>query len=235
MNRPLVRRRSTLIRARYSGVVRATNAYVPPGARKSIGGASPNAPPPAVPASDAAAATVPTAPDAAKEGTGTLAAGAAPTRSNSDAAPATAAAADKGPSKAVTPTPEPSAKLPAVSPKPDSAAAPENKVGNALRDDVARVLIQQDAKPGVLDSFRQFVGIEREKVEAKKQSMAKSEREKHLAELKKFHSNFKVRLSPCRSPYLTDLSAGALADAEGHSADFVQGRGEAEGDRGARR
>jgi len=44
----------------------------------------------------------------------------------------------------------------------------------------------------VVDSFRQFVGTEREKVEAKKQSMAKSERDKQLADLKKFHTNFKV-------------------------------------------
>jgi hypothetical protein len=49
---------------------------------------------------------------------------------------------------------------------------------------------------GVVDSFRQFVGNEREKVEAKKQSMAKSERERQLAELKKFHSNFKVSYLP---------------------------------------
>jgi hypothetical protein len=36
------------------------------------------------------------------------------------------------------------------------------------------------------------VGNERERVEAKKQSMAKSERERQLADLKKFYTNFKV-------------------------------------------
>jgi hypothetical protein len=51
----------------------------------------------------------------------------------------------------------------------------------------------QDGQLGaVVDSFRQFVGNERERVEAKKQSMAKSERERQLADLKKFYTNFKV-------------------------------------------
>jgi len=44
----------------------------------------------------------------------------------------------------------------------------------------------------VVDQFRQFVGTEREKVEAKKQSIAKSERDKQLADLKSFHTSFKV-------------------------------------------
>jgi hypothetical protein len=47
----------------------------------------------------------------------------------------------------------------------------------------------------VVDAYRQFVDSEREKVEAKKQSMAKSEREKQVADLKNFHVNFKVSLS----------------------------------------
>lgn len=57
----------------------------------------------------------------------------------------------------------------------------------------SRCLTDQDG-PGVLESFRQFVGTERERVEAKKQSIQKSEREKQLAELKKFQHNFKVSL-----------------------------------------
>lgn len=53
----------------------------------------------------------------------------------------------------------------------------------------------------MVDQFRQFVGSEREKVEAKKQSMAKSDRAKQIAELKKFHTSFRVLLieiSPTR-------------------------------------
>jgi hypothetical protein len=57
----------------------------------------------------------------------------------------------------------------------------------------------------VLDQFRQFVGTEREKVEAKKQSMAKTERDKQLADLKQFHTSFKVSpsLSFGSAPYLS--------------------------------
>lgn len=54
--------------------------------------------------------------------------------------------------------------------------------------------MQETPRPGVVDSFRQFVGTELERVEAKKQSMAKSERDRQLAELKKFQANFKVPL-----------------------------------------
>ena len=46
--------------------------------------------------------------------------------------------------------------------------------------------------PTVVDQFRQFVGTEREKVEAKKQSMIRSDREKTLADFKKFQTSFKV-------------------------------------------
>ncbi len=44
----------------------------------------------------------------------------------------------------------------------------------------------------MVDKFREFVGVEREKIEAKKQTVVKSERDRHMAELKKFHSDFKV-------------------------------------------
>lgn len=47
---------------------------------------------------------------------------------------------------------------------------------------------------GVVNEWRQFVGTEREKVEAKKQSVLKSEKEKQLADFKKFQANFKVPL-----------------------------------------
>lgn len=54
--------------------------------------------------------------------------------------------------------------------------------------------VKETPRPGVVDSFRQFVGTELERVEAKKQSMAKTERDRQLAELKKFQANFKVPL-----------------------------------------
>jgi hypothetical protein len=46
--------------------------------------------------------------------------------------------------------------------------------------------------PGVVDKFRQFVDDERGKLDAKKQSMVKTERDKVLADLKQFQSSFKV-------------------------------------------
>lgn len=57
--------------------------------------------------------------------------------------------------------------------------------------------VTAETKPelsGVVNEWRQFVGTEREKVEAKKQSVLKSEKEKQLADFKKFQANFKVPL-----------------------------------------
>ena len=51
-------------------------------------------------------------------------------------------------------------------------------------------------RASVVGAYRQFVDNEREKVVAKKQSIAKSEREKQLADLKKFQASFKVNILP---------------------------------------
>lgn len=75
----------------------------------------------------------------------------------------------------------------------------------------------------MVDSFRQFVGTEREKVEAKKQSIAKTERERQLADLKSFQASFKVG-----QLLVTWLISGSPADAKGHPADTVERRSEAE-------
>lgn len=50
----------------------------------------------------------------------------------------------------------------------------------------------QESLDKVVGAYRQFVDSEKERVEAKKQSMAKSERERQLADLKKFQASFKV-------------------------------------------
>ena len=77
----------------------------------------------------------------------------------------------------------------------------------------------QDGQLGtVVDQFRQFVGTEREKVEAKKQSMARTERDKQLAELKKFHTNFKVSQIFVKDQALRTNLPGAHAYAKRHSA-----------------
>ena len=46
--------------------------------------------------------------------------------------------------------------------------------------------------PNVVDQFRQFMDGERDKVQAKKQSIVKSEREKIIADFKNFQTTFKV-------------------------------------------
>ena len=80
--------------------------------------------------------------------------------------------------------------------------------------------------PNVLGAYRQFVGDEMQRAEAKKQSAAKAEREKQLADLKKFQASFKV--CQCSSVNAipikysiykwqgTDI-VGPITDAKGHS------------------
>ncbi|WWC93688.1 hypothetical protein V866_000524 [Kwoniella sp. B9012] len=167
---------------KYSGVVRAPGAYVPPGARRALGqgGAAPRvSAPPAPTASKSSASAAPSpAPPAPKAvspapaPSSTIAPPPGPPRSTSDDPSATisgAVAAAAGPAKP--------AEAPAI---PTITAPTDQKADGQLG--------------GVVDQWRQFVGTERERAEAKKQSHIKSERERQLAELKKFHASFKVPL-----------------------------------------
>ncbi|WRT68242.1 uncharacterized protein IL334_005218 [Kwoniella shivajii] len=165
---------------KYSGVVRAPGAYVPPGARKALGGPTPApAPRVSVPPAPAATASIPNgnvvsspapqpikAPSPAPESNANMAPPPAPARSTSDDPSAT--------------VPAPAPVVTAIQPAEAPAAAP--------------AVTTITAAGGVVDQWRQFVGTEREKAEAKKQSHMKTEREKQLADLKKFHANFKVPL-----------------------------------------
>nr|XP_018261305.1 uncharacterized protein I303_05742 [Kwoniella dejecticola CBS 10117]OBR83463.1 hypothetical protein I303_05742 [Kwoniella dejecticola CBS 10117] len=167
---------------KYSGVVRAPGAYVPPGARKGLGqsDSSPRAPAPV-----------------------TLNA----PKTNGSTAPSPAGL----PPKPLSPNPAPSAVAgPPPNPRSTSedpsntvsggAAVPANLPAKpAEAPAIPTVTAPADQKPdgqlgGVVDQWRHFVGTERERAEAKKQSHIKSEREKQLAELKKFHASFKVPL-----------------------------------------
>ncbi|KAK1927011.1 putative mRNA polyadenylation-related protein [Papiliotrema laurentii] len=171
---------------KYSGVLRAPNAYVPPGARRNAG---PGNTPARVQATGAPAAAkangvapapssqpAPPSKSASSTSDATVPPGAkapaplavpAPARSSSDVQPASEKVVDTKPGT--------------LSPQPESAQS-ANK--------------EEKAQPptSVVDQFRSFVGSEREKVEAKKQSMVKQERERTLADLKKFQTNFKVPL-----------------------------------------
>ncbi|WWD18928.1 hypothetical protein CI109_103384 [Kwoniella shandongensis] len=173
---------------KYSGVVRNPNAYVPPAARKAagMGGTAPRVSAPPVPSAPKANGTessspVPQAPQAATTTpvpASTIEPPPAPARSTSAdpvasepvAVPMKAGATKQPGEEAGAPPAAPTASAPTNDPKPDGQLG------------------------GVVDQWRQFVGTEREKVEAKKQSVMKSERERQLADLKKFHTNFKVPL-----------------------------------------
>ncbi|WWC90851.1 uncharacterized protein L201_005788 [Kwoniella dendrophila CBS 6074] len=174
---------------KYSGVVRAPGAYVPPGARRALGqgGAAPRVSAPPAPASSSAASktngsTAPTPAPAAPKALSpapppisTIAPPPAPARSTSDDPSTTVLAVT---SAAVPAKP---AEAPAAAPAIPTVTAPTDQKADGQLS-------------GVVDQWRQFVGTERERAEAKKQSHLKTEREKQLAELKKFHASFKVPL-----------------------------------------
>ncbi|WWC71727.1 uncharacterized protein I206_105685 [Kwoniella pini CBS 10737] len=169
---------------KYSGVVRAPGSYVPPGARKSFGQGG------SVPRISA-----PTGPAAPK--------------TNGSTAPPSAGL----PPKPLSPAPPPAAAV-AVVPPPNPRSTsedPSTTVSGATAAPAAlpaqpaeapaipTVTAPADQKTdgqlgGVVDQWRQFVGTERERAEAKKQSHMKTERERQLADLKNFHANFKVPL-----------------------------------------
>ncbi|WVQ82046.1 hypothetical protein IAT38_004174 [Cryptococcus sp. DSM 104549] len=185
---------------KYSGVSRAPNAYVPPGARRAMGGGAP-------------------APRASGPPSGPA------HRTNGSAAPSPSTAPAPVPSKTISPSPlaaavpppgpprstsdDPVATQPQAVPMKASGTRPITEGVEVLSQSQAQASSQGKAAPSigvtappeskdqlgnVVDRFREFVGTEREKAEATKQSVLKSEREKQLAELKKFQANFKVPL-----------------------------------------
>ncbi|OCF38691.1 hypothetical protein I317_07518 [Kwoniella heveanensis CBS 569] len=203
---------------KYSGVVRAPGAYVPPGARRAagMGVATPRVSAPAAPASTATPAKV---------------------NGSTSLSPA------PQPVKALSPEPTPSA---TISPPPGPARSTSDDPASTLAAAVASVTIAEPAPEtqaagvagenktdgqfgGVLNEWRQFVGTEREKVEAKKMAAIKSERERQLAELKKFHANFKVPL-PMPKDILPILSKDELKqkDIEAKAASALESAREAQ-------
>ena len=182
-------------------MLRAPNAYVPPGARRNAG-----------PGNTPARVQATGAPAAAKaNGTTSVAPApssqpAPPSKSASSTSDATVPPGAKAPAPLAVPAPARSSsdvqpasekvvdtKPGTLSPQPESAqsANKEEKVSQRSRRE-ARADVQAQPPTSVVDQFRSFVGSEREKVEAKKQSMVKQERERTLADLKKFQTNFKV-------------------------------------------
>ncbi|EIW67356.1 hypothetical protein TREMEDRAFT_64607 [Tremella mesenterica DSM 1558] len=198
---------------------RSANAYVPPGARKSGAGGlpqiapraslsstptngtasavnggvngtstpdpapvTPSAPTPAVTSPPPVAPSPALAPPARHAPTG-------PARRTSDVAapkPVVASA-----------TLAPSA--PTVNETKPASTGPEATPGSTVPavtqlPTVPQALPAKETRPGVVDSFRQFVGTERERAEARKQSINKSERERQLADLKSFQATFQVPL-----------------------------------------
>ncbi|AAW43699.1 hypothetical protein CNBE4880 [Cryptococcus deneoformans B-3501A] len=158
---------------KYSGVSRAPNAYVPPSARRAMGQSS---------------ATL--RPDPTSES------------KTNGSTPVPAKTASPAALETAPPVPERRISDDPVGSKPE---APAMKVtGTTVRPITENIevtvngaSVTAETKPelsGVVNEWRQFVGTEREKVEAKKQSVLKSEKEKQLADFKKFQANFKVPL-----------------------------------------
>lgn len=203
---------------KYSGVVRNPNAYVPPGARKGGAGIPARKPEPKAEAKPAAAAAADKAPEvvapvpvtpasktngsapSAPPATAPAAAEVAnipivqapsptpasiPTRSSADPV-IDPAIASQGPRAAPTTMMRSTSQVPPASNGSDAAAAVPLSTSPAL----------QSIPPmgAVVDQARQFVNLERERVEARKQSMAKTERAHVLSDLKAWQSKFKVPL-----------------------------------------
>lgn len=68
-------------------------------------------------------------------------------------------------------------------------------------------------------TFRQFATMEKEKLNQKKQALAKKEKSDRLAELKKFHENFvlKVPVPPDLIPLLSKGKKGSPTQTEGEN------------------
>nr|XP_019044509.1 hypothetical protein I302_06421 [Kwoniella bestiolae CBS 10118]OCF23439.1 hypothetical protein I302_06421 [Kwoniella bestiolae CBS 10118] len=169
---------------KYSGVVRAPGAYVPPGARRALGqggaGVAPRVSAPPAPSGSTAPSPAPPAPKAvspAPAQSSTIAPPPGPPRSTSEDPSAVTSGGDTA-----VPAPAKPAEAPAAAAAIPTITAPSDQKP------------QDGQLGGVVDQWRQFVGTERERAEAKKQSHIKSEREKQLADLKKFHASFKVPL-----------------------------------------
>lgn len=165
---------------KYSGVTRNPNAYIPPGARR-VPGIGTAALRPTPPPSTASSPAIP-------KTNGTLDTPATVSAVLSPSAPVAAASDPAAPQLERRTSDLPSAPdKPLADLKPSPSPQPQPAAG--LTAD------PKDIQLGtVVDQFRQFVGTEREKVEAKKQSIAKTERDKQLADFKQFHTSFKVPL-----------------------------------------
>ncbi|ORX38645.1 hypothetical protein BD324DRAFT_373826 [Kockovaella imperatae] len=161
---------------KYSGVQRNPNAYVPPAARKS-------------------GAPIPTRPSQPGTNTAKVNGSHAQTALSPSAQNAPLPMAKTPSSQGMT-VPQPpvrgtSGDVPASEKAPTDArraVSPQPKASEPVESQ------DNQSKPTVVDQFRQFVGTERERVEAKKQTMIKLDRERTLADFKKFQTNFKVPL-----------------------------------------
>ncbi|KAK4687949.1 hypothetical protein P7C73_g2160, partial [Tremellales sp. Uapishka_1] len=162
---------------RFSGVARAPNAYVPPGARR--GGAPPKFQPPAKAKPTNGASTL--TPEAFPSSTTGPMPGLPRQLSEAPPAPTSSAMqATKSAPKAATP--EPASQVSAL-----SNIAPTTGVLSPAPE------IKQDGHlAGVMDSYKKFASTEKERLDAKKQSMAKLEMERSKADLMKFSTSFKV-------------------------------------------
>ncbi|ODO06600.1 hypothetical protein I350_03957 [Cryptococcus amylolentus CBS 6273] len=151
---------------KYSGVSRAPNAYVPPSARRGNSGQAPAAPRASVNGNQA-----PQAPEPPKAESPALVPPAGPARSISD--------------EVVNTAPQS---------VPMKASGTSTNIQPVTEGATSSIAEQKNELSGVVNEWRQFVGTEREKVEARRTSALKTEKDKQLAELKKFQASFKVPL-----------------------------------------
>ena len=181
---------------RYSGVARSTNAYVPPGARRSGASPLPSPTPPSVlqqsmakgaqPALNGFASGSTTPTPLAHPAPAIVAATAGMARSSSSAGGAQTAKAEVPRSSAEDLGAGRQQVVPVVRvPSTASTAADEVPAGG---------------EKSALSAFHEFVKSDRQRLEQKKKQMegkAKSEKDKRLKELVRFGQDFKVRLLPC--------------------------------------
>ncbi|WVR07382.1 hypothetical protein IAU60_004423 [Kwoniella sp. DSM 27419] len=206
---------------KYSGVVRAPGAYVPPGARRGVpaGGPAPAGRSPALPPSAASPAS--TGPKT--NGSAFVSPAPHPTKLSPESDPTAAIALPPGPTRSTSEDPSVtlSSDIASATAAPQAAEAPA--AAGKVHPPVGGEGKGDGQLGGVMTQWRQFVGTEKEKIEAKKQSVMKSERDRQLADLKKFHANFKVPL-PMPKDILPILSKDETKqkDIEAKAADALE-------------
>lgn len=168
---------------KYSGVVRAANAYVPPGARKGN---------PSVANNNSINAAAPVKINPSSGTAPTTAATAKATAAHASHPMSDPAIVSAIEGKPKPPTMDAAQAAPAMEKTAPNTGAALDGAGVGAGAAAAVKPIPSTSPHDVIKQYRNFLDAEKEKVDRQKISIAKSEREQKLADLVKFGKSFKV-------------------------------------------